>query len=101
MVDHWCACDDDIPVEYKRPEDVMLGLQMVSEGFSRKAGATNLACNTSTLRRCCAEPCLLANILLLCLGNSYLPRQTRHDFRLFGIRPEADPFKEADEGIET
>jgi hypothetical protein len=74
---------------------------MASEGFSRKAGATNLASNASTLRRCCAEPCLLASILLLCLGNSYLPRQTRHDFRLFGIRPEADPFEKVDEDIET
>jgi hypothetical protein len=42
MVDHWRVCNDDIPVAYKRPEDVMLGLQMALEGFSRKAGATNL-----------------------------------------------------------
>jgi hypothetical protein len=49
MVDHWRLCYDDVPVEYERPENVMLGLQMASEGFSCKAGATDLAINASML----------------------------------------------------
>jgi hypothetical protein len=74
---------------------------MALEGFNRKAGATNLESKELTLRRCCAEPCFLVSILLLCLGNSYLPRQTSHDFRFYGIRPEADPFEKINKDIET
>ncbi len=51
MVDLWRSCYDNVPVEYKQPEDVVLGLQMASEGFSCEAGTTDLTINASTLLR--------------------------------------------------
>jgi hypothetical protein len=49
MVDLWRLCYDNVPVEYKQPEDVVLGLQMALEGFSREAGTTDLAINATML----------------------------------------------------
>ncbi len=49
MVDIWRACNNNVSVEYKQPEDVVLGLQMALEGPSLKAGTTDLAINAPTL----------------------------------------------------
>ncbi len=48
-VDHCRACNDDVPVEYERPEDVVLGLQVALEGSSHEAGATDFTHNPMTL----------------------------------------------------
>jgi hypothetical protein len=93
-VDLWRACNNDVLVEYKQPEDVVLGLQMTSEG------TTDLAINTLMLCHCCSEPHLLACILCIRLGNAYHPRQTFHNFCLFSD-PEAKLFKKVDEDGET
>jgi hypothetical protein len=50
MVDPWRSCYDNVPVEYKKPEDDVLGLRLALEGFSHEAGPTDLAINVSTLR---------------------------------------------------
>jgi hypothetical protein len=54
-VDHSISIRDDDPIENKQPVDVVLHLQVAFEGFSRKAGATDLAFNASTFRHCCGS----------------------------------------------
>jgi hypothetical protein len=91
-------CNDDISVEYKQPENVMLGLQMALEGFSCKAGTTDVTVNPPTLCSCCV-PRLLACVVHFCLGTSYLSWHTDHDLHLVLICQEADSFKQFDEDV--
>ncbi len=83
-VDLCRMCNNYVPVEYEQPENVMLGLQVAPEGFSYKAGATDVTINPTTLRSRC-NPRLLACIFYLCWGNSYLSPHTHHDFCLISI----------------
>jgi hypothetical protein len=99
MVDHSILLRDDVPIENKQPVDVMLHLQVAFEGFSCKAGATDLAFNASTFRCCCGSH-LLCGVFLVCLSNSYLSWQTRHDPSLFSICSESNAFKKGDKDLE-
>jgi hypothetical protein len=98
MVDLCRACNGNASVEYEQPKNVMLGLQMAFEGFGRKAGATDVTINPTTLRGCCA-PRPLASIFRFCRGNLYLPWHADHDFCLVGIRQEADSLKQLGEDV--
>ncbi len=76
----------------------MLGLQMALEGFSCKAGATDVTVNPTMLRSCCI-PRLSACVLHFCLGTSYLFRHTDHDLHCGRICQEANSFKQFDEDV--
>jgi hypothetical protein len=99
MVDDSGLLWDQVPIEHKQPVDVVLCLQMALKRYSHKADATNFTFNPPTLRGCCV-PSLLCGILLLRFGNPYLPRQTRHDFRLSRIRLKANSFEKVYENCE-
>ncbi len=77
----------------------MLGLQMALEGFSRKAGATDVTVNPPMLRSYCV-PCLSACVVHFRLGTLYLSRHADHDLRLVRIFQEAYSFKQFDEDVE-
>jgi hypothetical protein len=64
MVDHSLLIMDNVPIENKRPIDVVLRLQVAFGGFSRKAGATDLAFNVSTFCHCCGSH-LLCGVFLV------------------------------------
>jgi hypothetical protein len=99
MVDLCRTCNDDISVEYKQQENIMLGLQMALEGFSRKAGATDVTVNPTTLCSCCV-PRLLACVLHFHLGTLYLFQHADHDLQLIHICQEANSFKQFDKDVE-
>ncbi len=85
---------DKVLIEHKQPVDVMLCLLVALEGFSRKAGATDIAYNTPTLH-CYHLPCVLCGVLLLCLSNLYPPSRHGMTFVL-ATCPKAYAFEKGD-----
>ena len=92
MVDDSGLLWNQIPIKDKRLIDVVLCLQMASEGFSREVDATHFTIKPLMLLHGCCVPRLLCGILLLHLGYSHFFRQTHHEFCLRRACLEANAF---------